>query len=346
LNSLKKLIKWAIYIAVIVLLCNLMGALGKLGNFPTITLPSEPVPGLAIGDFKITNTLIATLIADALLILFAVVATRKVRKGSPDADVPRGSQNLFEILMDLLYGLSANVAGKQAKRIFPIMATIFLFVLFANWMELIPGMESIGVLEPAHGEIKGYAPRELIPGVLYTIDNGQSVPHKAQPEGEAPTGEGEHAAEGEVCQSCAITAFVRTATSDINTTLALALVTMVLVQYFGARALGLRYFSKFINIPALRKGGMGYMLFIVGFLELISEISRILSFTFRLLGNIFAGGVLLFVMTSLIPFIVPVPFYILEVFVGFIQALVFSMLALVFINMAMTSHDEHAAEHH
>ena len=313
---MNKLLKWVIYIAVFVGLCSLAGSLGKLGNFPTITLPAEPVPGLAIGDFKITNTLIATLIADVIIVVFAVAATRKIRRGSPDADVPRGSQNLFEILIDLLYGLCVNVAGKQARRIFPIMATIFLFVLFANWME-------------------------LIPGVLYTVDNGQPVEHptEAAPEGEAH-------GEAALCESCAITAFVRTATSDINTTLALALVTMALVQYFGVRALGARYFSKFINVPALRRGGMGYMLFVVGFLELISEISRILSFTFRLLGNIFAGGVLLFVMTSLIPFIVPVPFYILEVFVGFIQALVFSMLALVFINMAMAGHDEHAAEHH
>lgn len=334
---MSKLIKWVVYIAVVVGLCSLMGTLGKLGNFPTITLPSEPVPGLVIGGFKITNTLVATLIADVIILVFAFAATRKVRSGSPEADIPRGSQNLFEILIDLLYGLSVNVAGKQAKRIFPIMATIFLFVLFANWMELIPGMDSIGVLEPAQGELKGYQPRELIPGV-YTVDNSKPVAHEAQTE---TGGQGQ-----EICQSCVVTAFARTATTDINTTLALALITMVLVQYFGTRALGVRYFSKFVNIPALRRGGMGYMLFIVGFLELISEISRILSFTFRLLGNIFAGGVLLFVMTSLIPFIVPVPFYILEVFVGFIQALVFSMLALVFINMAMTSHDEHAAEHH
>ncbi len=82
-------------------------------------------------------------------------------------------------------------------------------------------------------------------------------------------------------------------TSDINTTLALALVTMVLVQVFGFRALGGKYVYKFINVPALQKGGMGIMFFVVGFLELISEISRILSFAFRLLGNIFAGGVLL-----------------------------------------------------
>jgi len=337
-----KIIKWVVYIAVIVLLCNLTSTLGKLGNFPSIALPAEAIPGLAVGDFKITNTLIATLIADVIVIVFAVVATRKVRRGSPEADVPRGSQNLFEIFIDLLYGLSVNVAGKQARRIFPIMATIFFFVLFANWMELAPGMESIGLIEEAHGDVKGYAPVEVIPGV-YTVDLAKPV---ASAEEESHAGETETHAEGAPCQSCAVVPFVRTATSDINTTLALALVTMFLVQVFGARALGIRYFSKFINIPALRKGGMGYMFFVVGFLELISEISRILSFTFRLLGNIFAGGVLLFVMTSLVPFIAPVPFYILEVFVGFIQALVFSMLALVFINMAMASHDEHAAEHH
>ena len=140
--------------------------------------------------------------------------------------------------------------------------------------------------------------------------------------------------------------FFRTPTSDINTTLALALITMFMVQVFGVRALGGRYFFKFVNIPELKRGGLGYMMFIVGFLELISEVARILSFTFRLLGNIFAGGVLLLVMTFIVPFFIPMPFLGLELFVGFIQALVFAMLALVFMNMAMASHGDHGEEHH
>ena len=123
------------------------------GKFPKISLPSETV--FTIGPLPVTNTLIVTVIADIVLILFALRATRKVRKGSPDAEIPRGAQNIFELIIDMLYGLSKSVAGSKAVKIFPWMATIFLFVLFANWTELFPGIESIGFIEPAHEGI-GY----------------------------------------------------------------------------------------------------------------------------------------------------------------------------------------------
>lgn len=338
---MNKLIKFVLFIAVIVGLCSLAGALGKLGNFPAVALPAEAP--FSIGGFPVANTLITTLIADAVLLLFVFAAMRKIRRGDPEADIPRGAQNIFELMIDALYGLSKNVAGSNAAKIFPIMATIFLFVLFANWMEMLPGMESIGTMHTPH-EGTGFKPVELIAGI-YTVDRAQPVEIAAHAaEGETAPAEGEHA--DEMCTSCIVVPFFRVPTSDINTTLALALVTMVLVQVFGFRALGGAYIYKFINIPALQKGGMGIMFFVVGFLELISEISRILSFAFRLLGNIFAGGVLLFVMTSLMPFILPVPFYGLELFVGFIQALVFSMLSLAFISGAMASHDSHEEAHH
>ncbi len=119
-----------------------------------------------------------TVIADIVLILFALRATRKIRKGSPDAEIPRGAQNIFELIIDMLYGLSKSVAGSKAVKIFPWMATIFLFVLFANWTELFPGIESIGFIEPAHKGI-GYPKVELIPGVLYTVD--QISAHRGEP---------------------------------------------------------------------------------------------------------------------------------------------------------------------
>ncbi|HZY42724.1 MAG TPA: FoF1 ATP synthase subunit a [Anaerolineae bacterium] len=314
-----------------------MNVLGKLGNFPAVALPSEAP--FSIGGFPVANTLITTVIADMVLLLFVFAAMRKIRRGDPDAEIPRGVQNIFELIMDALYGLCKNVAGSNALKIFPVMATIFLFVLFANWMEMVPGMESIGMLHTPH-EGKGFEPVPLLGGAIYTVNNARAIPLA-----EHTAAEGE-VAKTELCTSCVVVPFLRVPTSDINTTLALSLVTMVLVQVFGVRALGGAYFYKFINIPALKKGGMGIMFFVVGFLELISEISRILSFAFRLLGNIFAGGVLLFVMTSLMPFILPVPFYGLELFVGFIQALVFSMLSLAFISAAMTSHDSHEEAHH
>ncbi len=131
--------------------------------------------------------------------------------------------------------------------------------------------------------------------------------------------------------------------ADLNTTLALAIMTMTLVQFFGIFAIGFwKYGSKFINF---KDGPIG---FFVGILEVIGEFSRIISFSFRLFGNIFAGEVLLAVITWLLPYVGPIPFYGLEVFVGFIQALVFTMLATVFIKTAIedhSGHEEHVEAH-
>lgn len=120
---------------------------------------------------------------------------------------------------------------------------------------------------------------------------------------------------------------LRAPSADLNMTLALALSSVGLIQYFGLKSLGSAYLTKFFNFK-------NPIFTFVGILELISELAKIISFAFRLFGNIFAGEVLLAVTAFLIPLIVPVPFYGLEVFVGFIQALVFSMLTLVFLNMA------------
>lgn len=123
-------------------------------------------------------------------------------------------------------------------------------------------------------------------------------------------------------------------TADLNTTLALALISVVAIQYFGVKSLGFsHYIKKFINLK-------GPIDFVVGLLELNSEISKIISFTFRLFGNIFAGEVLLTVIAFLIPILAPLPFLGLEVFVGLIQALVFTLLSLIFMTIATESHDE------
>lgn len=124
--------------------------------------------------------------------------------------------------------------------------------------------------------------------------------------------------------------------ADLNTTLALAIIAVIMIQIFGIVAIGIwKYGKKFINLSSPIN-------FFIGILELISEISRIISFSFRLFGNVFAGEVLLAVISWLMPFVGPLPFYGLEIFVGFIQALVFTMLALVFIKMATTDmHEAH-----
>ncbi len=122
-------------------------------------------------------------------------------------------------------------------------------------------------------------------------------------------------------------------TADINATLALAIITVIAVQYFGIKNLGFfTYMKKYINFS-------GPIDFFVGILEIVSEFAKIMSFAFRLFGNIFAGEVLLTVMAAILPFLAPLPFLGLELFVGFIQALVFTMLSLVFMSVATMSHD-------
>jgi len=129
------------------------------------------------------------------------------------------------------------------------------------------------------------------------------------------------------------------ATADLNTTLALALVSVFAIQYYGVEKLKLSYFKKFIDLSSPIK-------FFVGFLESISEFAKIISFSFRLFGNIFAGEVLLAVVISLVPYIAPLPFLGLEIFVGFIQALVFALLTLVFAHMATVGHGDDRENDH
>jgi F-type H+-transporting ATPase subunit a len=128
--------------------------------------------------------------------------------------------------------------------------------------------------------------------------------------------------------------FIRSASADLNVSAALAIISVITVQFTGIAALGFfKYAGKFFISPFSKPYGIGTF---VGILELIGEIAKLISYSFRLFGNIFAGEVLLAVMLMLVPYLVPIPFLALEIFVGFIQALVFSMLTLVFLKMAVT----------
>ena len=129
--------------------------------------------------------------------------------------------------------------------------------------------------------------------------------------------------------------FFRSANTDLNTTLALALISVTLTQFFGIAAIGFfKYAKKFINFSSFTG-------FFVGLLELVSETAKIISFAFRLFGNIFAGEVLLAIIVFLVPVFASMPFLGLEIFVGLIQALVFAMLTLVFITVATAGHEAH-----
>lgn len=343
-------------IAVGVIFCGVIPWLQvQVLNIPPATLPVIQLPGEHLSanpiislpggnDIYLTNTLVATLIADVIVLLLAVLATRKVQM------VPKGLQNTMEALLELLYGFAEQVAGPvNARRIFPWMATIFLLLLTANWMELIPGVDSIGILHHAHEGVGGHERAEIGSTGIYYLDVDPDNRQGIDPGTLVVEAEGEEAAEGEhggEHDLWIVTPFVRAAATDLNLTLALAVTAMVVVQVYGISALGLGYFGKFINLEALASGPMGAIDFAVGLLEIISEFAKIISFAFRLFGNIFAGQILLFVMGFIVPYLIPMVFYGLELFVGAIQAFVFAMLTLVFITMAMISHSHEEHEAH
>lgn len=279
---------------------------------PHVSLAAEKIT--SIFGFSITNSLLATWLVMGILFLFTWAATRKISL------IPSGAQMLAEVIIGGLYDFFEQVTGDNVKKFFPLVASLFLFIIVSNWMGLLPGVGTIG-LHRTHEEITTET------STTSTTESQATVlPHGEPIEEEVVHG-----------QTTEVTEFVpvlRAATADLNTTVALALISVFAIQYFGYRELGFHYTSRFIvlNNP---------IMFAVGILELVSEIAKVISFGFRLFGNIFAGEVLLTVIAFLIPFIAPLPFLAMELFVGMIQALVFSMLTAVFAQIAV-SHGEHA----
>jgi F-type H+-transporting ATPase subunit a len=316
----------------IIALFVVSGWLGLEVPAPVVSIKAEPL--FHIGDFTITNSLFTTWIVMVLLIVLSLLATRRMPKdlqGAATADlVPGGLQNLLEFVIEALHGLTKGIAGAWTPKFFPIIATIFLLVITANWLGLIPGVGSIGILEHPH-EVHG---EEAKGAVEFTgfVANGSIL-----------TAEPAHGA-GE---GYFVVPFFRSPSADLNFTLALALISVFMVQYFGIKGNGAGYFKKFFDVSGFKRGAFwGFIGLFVSTLELISEIAKIISFSFRLFGNVFAGEVLLLVMAFLIPYIISIPFYGLELFVGFIQALVFMLLTLVFFTLAASSHHGGGEEHH
>jgi F-type H+-transporting ATPase subunit a len=311
---------------------------------PSILKPVSPVvilaaesTGLHIGSFQITNSMLATLLTDVLLLIVAIGTFRFVKSGKM---VPSGFYNAFEAIFEFLWNSVEGSAGKWAKRIFPIPATIFLIIFVANMIKLMPGFESIGRIEQSPTG-SGYAPVKLFQiGSLevMTVDKGQPVTVTQTNEGTSAESTGEN------CTACAIVPFFRGSATDLNFPLALAIITVILTQVYGAWAIGPGYFSKYFQVKQLVSGGIfGMINFAVGLLEAILEFAKILSFTFRLFGNIFAGALLLSIIGALVAVALPPFLYGFEVFFGTIQAYVFFLLATVFISSATVAH---LGEHH
>lgn len=382
---------------------------GRPVIFPVVELPAEriwlePLPFPFVEDGRpwvflgqelfILNTLPSLIIADIVLLTIAAIAGGASRrrlaayKANPDATdddgddymVPKGWQNTFEAIVEAVYDLNEQIVGsKWADKVFPLVGTIFLFLLVANWLHFVPITDAVGLVHCAkHGgypltEVGNNAyllqgePGQVFPAAEQAGDCDEYKAAKKELEKKAEEGDEDAAAILAASKSIddsgmgiiadsdvepinwVITPFVRTATTDINLTLAFAIVAMIAVQYFGVAELGIGYFSKFLNFGALSHGAIGAIEFLVGLLESVSELLKVLSFALRLLGNIFAGTILLFVMAFLAPVLLPVPFFLFEVLIGFLQALVFAMLTMVFISVAQIGHgdhDEHHDDHH
>ena len=233
----------------------------------------------------ITNSLILSLLTALVLVGGGFLVAGALRH------IPGRIQSGVEIIIEAILEVMTQVLGVRelAKKFFPLIATIFLFILLNNWIGVLPGIGSLGFAQAHDGK------EEFIP-------------------------------------------LFRSANSDLNSTLALALIAMVAIQLYGIGKLGFfRHWSKFF---AFTKGPV---YFFVGILELIGEFAKVVSFSFRLFGNIFAGEVLLVIVSALLPFFASfglLPFLFLEFFVGFIQALVFAMLTLIFLKVA-TSEIQH-----
>jgi F-type H+-transporting ATPase subunit a len=286
----------------------LAGAIGR-ELFPGINMPSwavvpDPDPHLPapeifdIFGLPITNGVLAGWITVVFLVVLSWAVTRRMKL------IPGRLQVAFESLLGWMYDLCKSIAGEEnGRRFFPVVCTIFLFVLFNAWLSLIPGFGSITI--------------------------------------------GEHE-------------LIRGANTDVNTPLAIALISFVFVAYFGLKTLGIGWLKQYFNFgPLFRSIGRifkgkvrvmdifsGVIDAFVGGLELLSRFITIISFTFRLFGNMTAGEILLLIAAFLVPWVLAIPFYGLELLIGLVQALIFSLLTLVFVTMAVTpTHGAESSEH-
>ena len=262
-----------------------------------ISLAPEPV--FHVAGFSVTNSLLNSWLTVIILVICGVVLFKKIKQ------VPKGMQNVFEMIIEAAFGVMDSVTGSREKstKFFPLVFTLFIFILINNWLGILPGVGSIGYVAPQDG-------------------HGVFVP------------------------------FLRGATADLNTTLSLALLAVVGSNLLGFVTVGVwKYFNKFINVNELinipRKVFkdpsvliVNPIKFFVGLIEIISEIAKVASLSFRLFGNVFAGEVLLASIAVIFAWVLPVPFMFLEILVGLIQALIFSMLTLVYLSVATTA-EEH-----
>ena len=328
---------------------GLLDSFGVNLEFPAWMTVPQPLPHLPapelfhIFGFPITNSMIGAWITVVFLVAISYVVTRRMKL------VPGRLQALFEGLLGWMFDFCAGIAGnKNARRFFPVVCTIFLFVLFNAWLSLIPGFVSL--------EHKTY---EAIPaGMHVVVDEAHEGELVLVSDDEHANTEEDHGAAPTVVEKDGEyyildkEELVRGANTDINTPLAIAVISFIFVIYHGLRALGYGFVRQYLNfgpffrsIGGIFKGKFNVMNIFsggidafVGLLELLGLFIRNISFTFRLFGNMTAGEILLLIIAFLVPWVLAPIFYGLELLIGFVQALVFAGLTVVFVTMAVTPH--------
>jgi F-type H+-transporting ATPase subunit a len=263
-------------------------------------LPQQAVEIARPFGFPITNSMVVTWIVAVALIVFAQLATRRM------SQVPSGAQNVLEWLVESLYGLLESILGRHlVDRTFWFFASIFIFILAANWLSLVPGVGTIGW---GHHTDHGF-----------TIDEP----------------------------------LLRGANADLNMTLAMALTFFACwivwaLQEVGAGGIVKELFAPKGDTTGALKILMIVVFFAAGCLEIVSILFRPVSLSFRLYGNIFAGENMLEAMATMVPglgWLLPIPFYFMELLVGLVQAMVFMLLTAVFTLLICQHHDAEAAAH-
>lgn len=296
-----------------------------------------------IGPLPVTNSLLTMLIVMAVILLVGSTIARRAQT------IPTGrAQGAFETLVEFLLGLVEGTAGRKAgRRIFPLVGGIFIFIIFANYSGLLPGVGTIGYYHEETGNEGSQQEGEEVE-VPDASEGEGAEDHEARAAREVASISGIPAAAPSRAEEehagPTLVPFFRAPNADLNMTLAMSLLTFTVVQFAGISAHGVVGRLKHMADPPF--------LFPI---EVISEFSRIISLSARLFGNVFAGEVLLAVMyamaaavrVAIVPFAIPVVFLGLELLFGAIQALVFALLTLIYITLATAGgHGEDAHEAH
>ena len=339
-----------------VLLLTVFGILFLRGPLEIPTLQVDPIAE-PLG-YPLRATVIQQWLAMVVILGLAYIATRKMEV------IPGRMQAAAETVVEALLNLCQTAAGAaNGQRFFPIVATIFLFVAGANLLGFIPGTGTIFTVVPAeeevhHAEDIGEPLSEI---KLFVLDSGNNIPlggFEYELHGETETSFDIHGDEWEAfheenpdLNAGHLVPMLRPANTDVNTPFAIAVWSFIFIEFWGITSLGLfPYLGKFFNFGRLLKGNIAFGLIdvFVGIIDLISELVRLVSFTFRLFGNVFAGEILILMMSFFVPLTFVIGVFFMEVFFGIIQAFIFAILTLIFGILAVSHHggeDQGGGEH-